>query len=247
MQTIPLAQTERSAVLRYDGDPTSHIHYSLAGYYSNYSSFGTSFDPRAGFVWTPTGNTAVRASVGTTFQTPQLSELVVPPVADRVPVGGIIFIGNPNLKPDLATEYDLGIEQIVARFGNPLHLSFDLYQTNLRSPANQLNVDPVPGCETPRRPKPCPLSHPVNAGNGIYRGLDIRAEQQLGRTSTLRAGWDVDSSYLTSVPANIQDGTLVTGEQSLGQPLHKAYFSRTEVAEGSRTARSSTTRVTTTN
>ncbi len=78
-QTIQIGQTERSGVLRYNGDPTSHIHYSVAAYESNFSTFGTSFDPRAGFVWTPTGNTAVRASVGATFQTPQLSELVVPP------------------------------------------------------------------------------------------------------------------------------------------------------------------------
>ncbi|HEX4014979.1 MAG TPA: TonB-dependent receptor [Candidatus Cybelea sp.] len=224
VQTLTVGQTERSAVLRYNGDPTSHIHYSVAGYYSNFSSFGTSFDPRAGFVWTPTGNTAVRASVGTTFQIPQLSELVVPPPADRVPVGGIIFIGNPTLQPDRATDYDLGMEQIIRDFGNPLHLAFDLYQTNLRSPANQLNVDPVPGCQTPRKPTPCPLSYPVNAGNGIYRGLDIHADQQLGRTFHVRAGWDVDSSYLTTIPANIQDGTLVPNEQSLGQPLHKAYF-----------------------
>ncbi len=224
VQTIPLSQTTRSAVLRYDGDPTSHIHYSLAGYLSNYSTFGSSFDPRAGFVWTPSGNTAVRASVGTTFQTPQLSELVVPPPDARVPVGGIIYIGNPDLQPDRATEYDLGAEQIFGKLGHQLHLSVDLYQTNLRSPANQLEVDPGgPHCGQPRHPA-CPISQPVNGGNGIYSGIQFRAEQQLGPTLRLRAGWDVDSSYLTVVPENIQDGTLVTGEQSLGQPLHKAYF-----------------------
>ena len=74
VQTFPLSQTQRYAVLRYNGDPTSHIHYSVAAYDSDFSTFGSSFDPRAGFVWTPTGETAVRASVGTTFQTPQLSE-----------------------------------------------------------------------------------------------------------------------------------------------------------------------------
>ncbi len=70
-QTFPLSQTQRYAVIRYNGDPTSHIHYSLATYFSNYSTFGSSIDPRAGLVWTPTGNTAVRASLGSTFQTPQ--------------------------------------------------------------------------------------------------------------------------------------------------------------------------------
>jgi outer membrane receptor protein involved in Fe transport len=224
VQTIPIAQTERYAVARYNGDPSSHIHYSLAGYYSNYSTFGTSFDPRAGFVWTPTGNTAVRASVGTTLQTPQLSELVVPPPADRVPVGGIIYIGNPNLKPDHATDYDLGLEQILRENNSPLHFSLDLYQTNLRSPSSQLNVQPIPGCQTKRKSKPCPISYPVNAGDGIYRGIDISADQELWRTFHVRAGWDLDSSYLTVVPAAIQDGTLVAGQQSLGEPLHKAYL-----------------------
>lgn len=223
VQTLALGQTERSAVLRYSGDPTSHIHYAIAAYQSNFSSFGTSFDPRAGFVWTPTGNTAVRASVGTTFQTPQLSELVVPPANEQVPVGGIIYVGNPNLKPDQATDFDLGMEQIFGKGHHPLHLSMDLYQTNLRSPSSQLNVIPNPHCQTMRNPTPCPISMPVNAGNGVYRGLDVHADQQLGGDMHLRAGWDVDSSFLTVIPVSIQDGTLAAGEQSLGQPLHKAY------------------------
>ena len=224
VQTLGIGQTERSAVLRYNGDPTSHIHYSIAAYNSDFSSFGHSFDPRAGFVWTPTGNTAVRASVGTTFQTPQLSELVVPPPSEQVPVGGVIYLGNPNLQPDRATDFDLGMEQIFGRARHPLHLSMDLYQTNLRSPSSQLNVIPNPHCETTHNPTPCPISMPVNAGNGVYRGIDVHADQQLGSNFHLRAGWDVDSSFLTVIPVSIQDGTLAAGEQSLGQPLHKAYF-----------------------
>lgn len=224
VQTLPLSQVQRYGVLRYQDDPTSHIHYSLAAYDSNFSTFGHSFDPRAGFSWTPTGNTAVRASVGTTFQTPQLSELVVPPAADRVPVGGVIYIGNPNLQPDRATDYDLGFEHILGTPAHPLHLSLDLYQNNLRSPSSQLNVVPIPGCQTKHNPTPCPISMPVNAGNGVYRGIDIQADQEFGRDLHVRAGWDVDSSFLTVIPPSIQDGTLAAGEQSLGQPLHKAYL-----------------------
>jgi outer membrane receptor protein involved in Fe transport len=225
VQSLSLSQTQRSAVLRYTGDATSQIHYSVALYESNFSTFGSSFDPRAGFVWTPTGNTAVRASVGTTFQTPQLSELVVPPPADRVPIGGIIFIGNPNLRPDRATDYDLGAEQILGNKRNPLHLSMDLYQTNLRTPSAQLNVQPIPNCQTKRNPVPCPLSYPVNAGNAVYRGVELRADQQLGSDLHLRAGWDVNSSFLTEIPPSIQDGSFVLGQQILGEPLHKAYLS----------------------
>jgi outer membrane receptor protein involved in Fe transport len=223
VQTFPLSQTERYAVLRYNGDPSAHIHYSVAAYGSWFSTFGHSFDPRAGLVWTPTGNTAVRASIGTTFQTPQLSEMVVPPPDERVPVGGVIYIGNPNLQPDRATDFDLGMEQIVGRSPRALHLSVDLYQTNLRSPSSETNPIPIPGCQTRRNPVPCPIAMPVNAGNGVYRGIDVTADQQIGRDLHVRAGWDVDSSFLTVIPVSIQDGTMPALEQSLGQPLHKAY------------------------
>ena len=222
VQTLSLGQTQRSAVLRYAADPTAHIHYSVAAFQSNFSTFGTSFDPRAGFTWTPTGNTAVHASVGTTFQTPQLSELVVPPPADQVPVGGVIYTGNPNLKPDFATDMDIGAEQIFGR-AHPLRAGVDLYQSNVRSPSSQLNVIPIPGCQTKHNPTPCPLSYPVNAGNAVYRGMDVHADQQVAGDLHVRAGWSVDSSFLTVIPASIQDGTLAAGVQSLGQPLHKAY------------------------
>jgi outer membrane receptor protein involved in Fe transport len=224
VQRVSLSQTQRSAVLRYTADPTSQIHYSLALYQSDFSSFGSSLDPRAGIVWTPTGDTAVRASIGTTFQAPQLSELIVPPPNERVPVGGIVFIGNPNLRADHATDFDLGGEQILGNRGTPLHLSLDLYQTNLRAPSNQLVVTPIPSCQTERNPTLCPLSYPVNAGNGVYRGIEVRADQQLGRDLHLRAGWDVNSSFLTVIPASIQNGAFVTGQQTLGEPLHKAYL-----------------------
>ena len=192
VQTVPLSQTQRYAVLRYNGDPTSHIHYSVAAYDSDFSTFGSSFDPRAGFVWTPTGETAVRASVGTTFQSPQLSELLVPPPSERVPVGGVVYIGNPNLQPDHATDFDIGMEHIFGK-RRPLHFVTDFYQTNLRSPSSQTNVIPIPGCQTKRKPVPCPISMPVNAGNGVYRGVDVHADEQLAADFHVRAGWDVDS------------------------------------------------------
>jgi outer membrane receptor protein involved in Fe transport len=223
VQTFPLSQTQRYAVLRYNGDPTSHIHYSVAAYDSDFSTFGSSFDPRAGFVWTPTGETAVRASVGTTFQTPQLSELLVPPPSERVPVGGIVYIGNPNLQPDRATDFDIGMEHIFGK-RRPLHFVTDFYQTNLRAPSSQNNPIPIPGCQTRHNPVPCPISMPVNAGNGVYRGIDVHVDEQLATNFHIRAGWDVDSSFLTVIPVSIQDGTLAAGEQSLGQPLHKAYL-----------------------
>lgn len=108
---LGLAQTQRSAVLRYTYDPTASLHVTAATYYSNYSIFGTSLDPRFGLTFDPDSRSVVRFSVGTTFQAPQLPELYVPPVLPQS-VGGYVSTGNPNLKPDYATEYGLGAEHI---------------------------------------------------------------------------------------------------------------------------------------
>jgi outer membrane receptor protein involved in Fe transport len=233
---LDLGQTERSAVLRWTDDPTSTLHFTLAAYYSDFSTFGTSLDPRAGFVWTPNASTAVRVSVGTTFQIPQLPELFVPPVLPP-PVGGYINIGNPALQPDRATDYGLGFEHFFGAGDSRTHVSLDLYRTNLRNPATTL-VPPLsnnPDCgnssadallRTKAAATPsCPLSYPVNAGNAVYQGFELRADRQVAAYTTVRAGYSVNSAYLTAVPPNVQDGTLVIGEQALGLPLQKGTLS----------------------
>jgi len=221
--TITLGQTQRTAALRYTGDLSAQFHVALAAYYSDYSTFGSSLDPRLGFTWTPNAQTAVRASVGTTFQAPQLPELIVPPTLPP-PVGGVISIGNPNLQPDHATEYSLGYEHIFAPGTHRTDLSVDLYRVMLRTPASTLVPTPVPNCGTPGGPD-CPLSYPINAGDGVYQGIELAASHELRPYTTVRAGWAVRSAYLTNVPPYAQTGSLVIGEQSLGLPLQKGTFS----------------------
>ena len=224
---IPLGQTQRSLALRYTYNPTPALHFILGGYYSRLSLFGNYLDPRFGFVFTPDARTAVRASVGTTYQSPQLPELIVPSPLPAV-TGNYVSIGNPNLKPDQATEYGLGFDRIVQGGPNPTIVSADFYRVNLRQPASVLNLPLNPNCISPPveppnpQTPPCPLSYPVNAGDGVYRGIELSASHNFGPYTTLRAGWAVRSAYLTQVPPEIQDGTLVVGEQSAGLPLHKA-------------------------
>ncbi|MGP6159385.1 MAG: TonB-dependent receptor domain-containing protein [Vulcanimicrobiaceae bacterium] len=229
LETLPLGQTQRSLALRYTYNPTPALHFILGSYYSQLSLFGNYLDPRFGFVFTPDSRTALRASVGTTFQSPQLPELVVPNPLPVV-VGNYISIGNPNLKPDQATEYGLGFDRIVQGGANSTALSADFYRVNLRQPAAPLNLPLDPNCGPSSAGgdgTPCPLSYPVNAGDGIYQGIELSARHSFGPFTTLRAGWAVRSAYLTAVPPEIQDGTLVVGEQSAGLPLHKATLTLT--------------------
>ncbi|HEY7981946.1 MAG TPA: TonB-dependent receptor [Candidatus Eremiobacteraceae bacterium] len=222
-QPLPaLKQTQRSAVVRYAFDATSKLHYSTAVYLSDFTSFGSSVDPRLGIVWTPTAQTALRGSVGTTFQSPQLPELYVPSALPAPDANGFINIGNPNLKADHATDFDLGIGHIVSTV-NPSRIDLDLYQTNLRTPS--VRFLPAVTCAPPNPPIPACESFPINAGGAVYRGVEIRAERALSPSTTLRAAYSVNSSFATTVSPQFQNGSIVPGEQFQSVPLHRAVLS----------------------
>jgi len=222
--TLPLAQTERSALLRYSLDPTANLHYTLAAYYSDYSTFGTNVDPRFGFAWTPSAQTAVRFSVGSTYQAPQLTELYIPPTLPS-PVGGYVSVGNPHLKADYATEYGIGVEHLFATGAHRTSLALDLYRVNLREPSSTYLPAPVSGCGAGAGSPLCPLSFPINAGDGVYQGFELSMNRRVAPNVVVQAAYAVHSAYLTKIPPYIQDGTLVAGEQTLGLPLHKATLS----------------------
>jgi outer membrane receptor protein involved in Fe transport len=229
LDQLELGQTQRSLVLRYAYNPTQSLHFTAATGYSDLSLFGSHIDPRFGFVWTPGSRTSLRFSVGTTYQSPLLPELVVP---NPLPIvsGGYVSIGNPNLKPDHATEYDLGFDRVLFGGAHQTDISADVYRVNLRTPASQLlpPLDPKCGPLTSTGDgTPCPLSYPVNAGDGVFQGIELSAQRRLGTAVTLRASYAVHSSYLSAIPAYFQEGALVQGEQTLGLPLHKGTLSLT--------------------
>ena len=134
----------------------------------------------------------MRASVGTTFQIPQFRNSPFRR-SSRRPSDGYINIGNPTLQPDRATEYGLGFEHFFGAGDSRTHVSLDLYRTNLRNPATTL-VPPLsnnPDCgnssadallRTKAAATPaCPLSYPVNVGNAVYQGFELRSRPPIRR------------------------------------------------------------------
>ena len=221
----PLEQKQHSFALRYTYDPSAQLHLAFATYYNWFDRYGDSFDPRVGMVWTPTASSAVRFSVGTTFQAPQLTELYVPPELPAPDASGHIDIGNPNLKPDRATEYDLGFDRGFALGRHHAHAAVDLYRTNLRAPSQRYL--PAARCDddsTPAEQVQCE-SYPINIGTAVYQGIESRFDYDLTPQIALHAAYGVNSAYPVSVPPQAQDGSLVSGQQFLGLPLHKATLS----------------------
>jgi outer membrane cobalamin receptor len=214
-----LAQTERSLGLRYAAEPTSHLHYDVAAYSSDYSTFGRSIDPRFGFVWTPRADSAARFSVGSTFQSPQLPTFIIPP-SPPMPVDGYSSIGNPHATAERATSYDLGYEHRLRAGGVEVHLGGDVYRTDLHNGvATFLSTTPCPAGAPQSQWVTCE-SYPTNVTQEVYNGIEVHSELTFPRHDTLKIGYDVDSVYTQSVPPTSLDN-VVAYEQALGVPLHK--------------------------
>jgi len=214
-----LAQTQRSLGLRYSAEPTTHLHYSFAGYYSDYTTFGHSLDPRFGFVWTPKAESALRFSVGSTFQSPQLPTFIVPPTLPT-PVDGYSSIGNPHATAERATSYDFGYEHRLRIGGADFSLSGDLYRTDLHNGvATYLSPTPCTPSTPPADYGTC-LSYPVNVTQEVYQGFELRGELAITKRDALHLGYDIDSVCTQSVPAVALDDVGLY-EQALGVPLHK--------------------------
>ncbi|MGB9612810.1 MAG: TonB-dependent receptor plug domain-containing protein [Candidatus Margulisiibacteriota bacterium] len=77
-----------------------------------HSAAGTSINPRVGLVYQPSRDLIVRASAGSAFRAPSFNNLYW--------VGS----GNPDLKPEKATSYDLGLER---RFSQDFYSRINYY------------------------------------------------------------------------------------------------------------------------
>lgn len=72
--------------------------------YDRHSEFGSAWSPRATLSWLSADSLwKVRASAGTGFRAPTVGELFFP------------FVGNPNLKAEHSTSYELGAERYLAK------------------------------------------------------------------------------------------------------------------------------------
>jgi iron complex outermembrane receptor protein len=94
------------------------LELSLAGRIERYDDVGTSSNPKVGLTWEPVQGLGLRASYGTSFRAPLLSEVYSDPLSAASfftrGAGRILAInltgGNRNLRPETATSWTLGAD-----------------------------------------------------------------------------------------------------------------------------------------
>lgn len=130
-----------------------------AGYPKVYSSKDASaFSPKAAVVYKPLEKTTLRASVGKAFRPPTIYELY----RTWTSSSGITYDGNPDLKPETTTSWDIGIEQGLWKGAKVKAVYFEnemedlIYRKRITATYQEL----------------------INAGKAKGKGVEIEAEQR---------------------------------------------------------------------
>lgn len=196
------AQAQRSFAARFEWGTTSHLHYTVAGYVSRYDTFGTSTDPRAAIVWTPTDESVLRFSFGTGFRAPLLTERAV----------------NNTLTAEHTSEFELGYEHRFGRGELAPRAELDLYHTNLRDPIFFI-PNPNPGQSQ--------FLHIANLANVVYQGVELRTDMPLSAFAAFHAEYGIDIAYPVNDPFAFDPSApnVVSGQQFQSIPPHKALLS----------------------
>ncbi len=144
------------------------------------SAFGSAVSPRVTAAWRVLPSLKLRAAAGSAFRAPSLGELYYP------------FSGNPDLKPEKSTSWEIGVEQTIAEgvvaeatgFWNDIR---DLIQYDPQTFTNE------------------------NIGHARTRGIEVAVRTAVGGRAFLRASY----TYLDAEDLDAR-------EPLLRRPRHRA-------------------------
>ncbi|MCE1242090.1 TonB-dependent receptor [Oryzomicrobium sp.] len=137
----------------------------------------SAFSPKVAAVYRLTPNTSLRSSLGRAFRAPSNYEMYATPSVSTSNGVSRLLVADPNLKPETATSWDLGIETALADQGS---VKATYYRTRLQDMIYR-KLSPYTG----PLPNVSVFATATNAGEAKVEGVELAAEIPL--TSWLRA------------------------------------------------------------
>lgn len=144
----------------------------------------TSFNPKLSVVYSPLADTTLRASAATAFRPPTLDELYV-----NSSHGTTQTIGNPNLKPEKVTSWEVGIVQY---FPTATRVGATYYNNTLKDLIYRRATTP-PGA-------PLTIQVLENAAEGETKGIEFDVLQRITPYLNLVANATWLDATITSSP-----------------------------------------------
>jgi vitamin B12 transporter len=114
-----------SAVVDFQGQAAENMTWLLSARFDDYSDFDEALTGRVSVAWNVGEDTTLRANIGTGQKTPTFTE--------RYGYFPGSFEGNPNLKPERSTSYDLGFDR---QLGDSLSVQLSVFRQDLEDEIN---------------------------------------------------------------------------------------------------------------
>jgi len=122
-----------SAIVEYQGHSFDRLSWIVGARFDDNSDFDDSLTGRLSLSYQLTDSTTLRSSIGTGQKNPTFTE--------RFGYFPAQFVGNPALKPETSTSYDIGIDQGFA--GDTVKLQLSLFRQDLKNEINGFVFDPA--------------------------------------------------------------------------------------------------------
>ena len=196
----------------FDGGGLGRANLNGAARMTHYSTSGTVWAWKIGGTWdTPLDGIRLRAVTSRDVRAPNLSELFAAPTvttlpnfANPFPPGGAVqafqnTIGNPDLKPEIARNTEVGIVLANPSWAPGLSLSFDYYSIKLDGVVSTLTADQIVRFCFEGNQTFCGgfvLDSPVQGGNFIN-------VQPFNLASWKTSGFDIEASYQWRQPLGL--------------------------------------------
>ena len=127
-----------------EGSSAPRLELTLAARFERYDDVGDSTNPKLGVIWRPTPDLRLRATYGTSFRAPSLTEVneaygVGPTFLNQGSARILTLIqtgGNTSLKPETATSWTAGADYAPAGIGG-LTLGATLFETTFNDRIGQ--------------------------------------------------------------------------------------------------------------
>lgn len=181
-----------SVIADFQGKPSESLSWLLSARYDDNSDFDNALTGRLAVAWSITDATRVRSSIGTGQKAPTFIE--------RFGFYPGQFVGNPNLKPETSTSFDIGVDN--AWLDGELTTQLTVFHQDLQDEINGFVFDPVTFLSTAENME----------GESTRRGVELAA--------SWRASNDLEFAASYTYTDSSEEDSAGSGIPELRRPRH---------------------------
>ena len=203
----------------FNNDTLGRANLNAAARVTDYSTSGTIWTWKVGGTWdTPIDGVRLRAVTSRDVRAPNLSELFAAPVTTTLPnfldpvrninvVAIQSTVGNPNLKPEVARNTEIGVVLANPHWLPGFSVSVDYYTIKMKDVISSLGAAQIVDlCFRNILPQTCSAYNLNNQNGPNYINV-----QSFNLASINTSGWDIEASYQWRQPIGLPGNFTLRG------------------------------------